>query len=412
MSPHARVALPKGAKTRTIVGRMFERIGSPKPARRLFFFSPFLLAACSGNETDARAAPSTCGQNEELSDGACVETYRRYEPKERVDFDNVVTYGGMPTTLELPDPPKSGFRLVVPPQTLEPSEEVEGCRAWAYPNIKNKNIYAARIYTTGALHHSNMFGVPLASTGPSPYPSCTSGQADLFQQVPNLLSGNILDVLFANSTQIDGGEQIVFRKGMAFPITTEGREVATTIHWLNVTSKEVTSETVYDFFTMPDDQMTETLVPFVFENEAFSIPPQSIGHIDTTCDLVQHGTVVSIMPHTHSRATAFEVDLIKSDGTSQRIFEDKAFDTSSDITVFDEPISLEGFTKIHHRCTVNNDLSDTIVWGIGQNEMCTLFGYLYPPSAQMLGYVGSPDNCLALDLGSRRAQATPPAPTP
>jgi len=82
--------------------------------------------------------------------------------------------------------------------------------------------------------------------------------------------------------------------------------------------------------------------------------------------------------------------------------------------VFDEPISLEGFTQIHHRCTVNNDLTDTIVWGIGQNEMCTLFGYLYPPSAQLLGYLGpsSPDSCLALDLGSRRAQATSPAPTP
>jgi hypothetical protein len=163
---------------------------------------------------------------------------------------------------------------------------------------------------------------------------------------------------------------------------------------------------------MPDDQMTETLVPFVFENQGFSIPPQTVGNIDTTCDLVQHGSVVSIMPHTHSRATKFEVDLIKSDGTSQRIFEDSAFDTSSDITVFDEPISLEGFTQIHHRCTVNNDLPNTIKWGNGQNEMCTLFGYLYPPSAQMLGYVGSSDNsCLELDLGGARAQATAPAPS-
>jgi hypothetical protein len=391
---------------------MPERIASANAARRLLSFSAFLLAACSGNENAPGPSSTTCGAGDELSDGTCVEALRRYEPKDRIDFDNVVVYGDMPKTLELPDPPKSGFRLVVPPQTLVPSEEIEGCRAWAYPNITYKNIYAARVYTTGALHHSNMYGVPLASSGPSPYPSCTSGQADLFKQVPNLLAGNILDVLFANSTQIDGGEQIVFRKGMAFPITTEGREVATTIHWLNVTSKEVTSEIVYDFFTMPDDLMTETLVPFVFENEAFSIPPRSIGNIDTTCDLVQHGNIVSIMPHTHKRATAFEVDLIKSDGTSQQIFADPAFDTSSDITVFDEPISLEGFTKIHHRCTVNNDLSDTIVWGIGQNEMCTLFGYLYPPTAQMLGYVGTPDSCLALDLGTARAQATAPAPTP
>jgi hypothetical protein len=379
----------------------------PPAARNATTIALLVLSACSGNE-DGKS-PAACGVGEELENGSCVDALRRYEPEERVDVDNVVVYGDMPKTLELPDPPKSGFRLIVPPQALGPGEELEDCRAWAYPNIKYKSIYAARIYTSGALHHSNMYGVPLSSTGPSPYPTCTKGQADIFAQVPNLLSGNIMDVLFANSTQIDGGEQIVFHKGMAFPITTDGREVATTIHWLNVTSHDVTSEIAYDFFTMPDDQVTETLVPFVFENEGFSIPPKTVGDITTTCDLVEHGTIASIMPHTHKRATVFEVDLLRSDGTSEKIFEDGSFDTSSDITVFDKPISLEGFTQIRHRCTVNNDLSDTIVWGIGQNEMCTLFGYLYPPSAQMLGYVGSGDSCLALDLGSKRTQAAAPS---
>jgi hypothetical protein len=71
--------------------------------------------------------------------------------------------------------------------------------------------------------------------------------------------------------------------------------------------------------------------------------------------------------------------------------------------VLDDPISLEGFAKIQPQCTVNNDLSDPIVWGIGNNEMCTFFGYLYPPSAQMLGYVAkSSSSCLTLDLGKSR----------
>lgn len=401
------LALLDAGKASTMSG-MLPRFAPSRQATWLFLALPFAAAACSGGTETPQVA--SCGAEEELVNGTCVETLRRYEPEDRIDFDNVVAYGGMPQSLELPDPPKSGFRLVVPPQTLTPSEETEGCRAWAYPNIKYKNVYAARLYTTGALHHSNMYGVPLSSAGPSQYPACNPGQADIFAQVPNLLAGDIMDVLFANSTQIEGGEQIVFRKGMAFPITTDGREVATTIHWLNVTSKEVTSETVYDFFTMPDDQMTETLVPFVFENQAFEIPPRTVGDITTTCDLVEHGTIASIMPHTHKRATKFEVDLIRGDGSEERIFEDSSFDVSTDIKVYDEPISLEGFAKIRHRCTVNNDLTDTIVWGIGQNEMCTLFGYLYPPSAQMLGYVGSPDSCLSLDLGSKRGQGSTPAP--
>lgn len=363
---------------------------------------PLLLLSCSGSQSGT--APPGCAEGQAATNGACVDPLRRYEPKDRVDVDNVVAYGGMPTALELPEPPKSGFRLVVPPRELAPGEEVEDCHAWAYPNIKYRNVYAARIYTTGALHHSNMYGVPLSSAGASPYPACASGQADLFNQVSNWLAGDITDVLFANSTQIDGGEQITFHPGMAFEITTEGREVATTIHWLNPTGKTVTSETVYDFFTMPDDQVTTPIVPFVFENEDFQIAPHTVGHITTTCDLVEHGNIVSIMPHTHKRATAFTVDLLRSDGSSETIFEDGSFDTSSDITVLDKPIGLEGFSQIRHDCTVNNDLSDTIVWGIRQNEMCTLFGYLYPPSAQLLGFVGSQTGgtCLSLDLGKSR----------
>jgi hypothetical protein len=64
-----------------------------------------LCAACSGTESTPTPASG--------------DPIGRYEPQTRIDFDNVVSYGGAPT-LRLPDPPKSGFRLVVPPMDLEP----------------------------------------------------------------------------------------------------------------------------------------------------------------------------------------------------------------------------------------------------------------------------------------------------
>lgn len=376
-----------------------------------------LLFGCSGKSsggaTGGASAPDSggaCASGMLQEGGKCVDPLRRYEPADAVDTDNVVSYSTTPLTLKLPPPPKSGFRLVVPPRHLEPGDEVEACQAWAFPAIKNRNVYAARVYTTGALHHSNMFGVPLSpDKGPSPYPDCNPGQDSVQGQVGNMLQGNIMDVLFANSTQIDGGEQIVFPKGMAFKITTEGREVTTTIHWLNVDADPKESEVVYDFFTMSDADLEQEIAPFVYENEAFSIAPHTTGQIATTCDLLHQGNIVSIMPHTHKRATAFDVDLVRADGTTESVFHDGSFDTSSDIKVFDQPISMDGFTKIHHACTVNNDLSDPIVWGIGNNEMCTLFGYLYPPGAQQLGFVGGSANadgsspaCITLDIGAHR----------
>jgi hypothetical protein len=254
-----------------------------------------------------------------------------------------------------------------------------------------------------------MYGVSLSSAGPSPYPECNPGQTDLTAQVPNFLKGNILDVLFANSTQIVGGEQIVFPKGMAFKLTTDGREVATTIHWLNLKDTAFTSEIVYDFFTASDDQITQEIVPFVYDNQGFRIPAHTNTDISTTCDLLHSANIVSLMPHTHVATHAFDAELVASDGTTKSILHDGAIDGSSVIKVFDTPISTEGFTKIHHTCSVNNALSDPVVWGIGQNEMCTLFGYLYPPQSQMLGVVlgpaqadGNGGPCTTLDLGVHR----------
>jgi hypothetical protein len=324
--------------------------------------------------------------------------------------DNVASYESTELTLELPEPPKSGFRLVVPSRELAPGEEVETCHAWVFPRITHRNVYAARVYTSGALHHSNMYGVPYHESGPSPYPGCAPGQGSPFAQVGNFLKGDIMDVLFANSTQIEGGEQIVFPEGMAFKITTENREAATSIHWLNVTDEPLKSEIVYDFFTMPDELVETELVPFVFENQGFEVPAQQEADIVTECAVNGTGNIVSVMPHTHARAVAFDVALLREDGSEQRIFQDGAFDTESEITVFPEPWSLAGVTGIRHRCTVANDLDRPIVWGTGDDEMCTLFGYMYPPSAQQVGFIPGrtaqeptvQPNCLALHLGQKR----------
>jgi hypothetical protein len=249
-----------------------------------------------------------------------------------------------------------------------------------------------------------MYGMPLAASGPSDYPSCEEGQSSVFGQISNLLAGNIMDVLFANSTQIENGEQIVFDAGMAFEITTQDREVTTSIHWLNPSSDDVTSEIVYDYFTMPADQVTTPLVPFVFENQGFEVPARTVGEITTTCNITdQAGNLVSMMPHTHKRSRAFDVELLRADGSTESIFHDGAFDTESSITVFAKPIPLAGFTQIRHRCTVDNDLDRPIVWGVGEDEMCTLFGYMFPPRTQMLGYVAGADgSCLALNIGQSR----------
>ena len=45
-------------------------------------------------------------------------------------LNRFISFGAMPTQLDLPDPPKSGFRLIVPPRNLASGAEESYCVAW------------------------------------------------------------------------------------------------------------------------------------------------------------------------------------------------------------------------------------------------------------------------------------------
>jgi hypothetical protein len=217
------------------------------------------VTACSEAEPLSPPAPApppprpiVCAPGEELFRGGCVDPATRYEPVERVDRDNVTAYGEPLSELTLPDPPKSGFRLIAPPRTLAPGEEMEGCLSFQFPSIKNRIVYAGRLYATPGLHHSNLISKPVdAELGPNPYPDCHPGAADPFSKLPEVIP----DVLFANSTQVEGEETLVFPPGLGFAVD-PSREITTSIHFLNATSAPLRVEVAYDFFTMAQEDLT------------------------------------------------------------------------------------------------------------------------------------------------------------
>ena len=350
------------------------------------------LPGCAGDSPSPD--PLTCAKGQELFQGACVDPARRYEPAARVDHDNVSAYGDPLTQLKLPDPPRSGFRIVAPPRTLAPGEEVEDCLAWPMPPTKEHIIYAGRIYTTPGLHHSNVISKPVdPKQGPNPYPACNPGAADPFSQLPEAIP----DVLFANSTQIVGEETLAFPPGMGFRIDPT-REIATTIHFLNTGTTPQIVEVAYDFFTMPEGLLEHEVAPITLAVNDFLVPPHSIGKVGTDCQ-VYSGSVVSLMPHTHKLAQDFTVDLVRG-GKDERVLETGSYGLESDIHVYDPQISLQGVSSMKFECTFNNTTDHDVVYGLGANEMCILFGYIYPVRAQFAAfssYQGEP--CQSVNIG-------------
>jgi hypothetical protein len=357
-----------------------------------------LFVALSGCSEPEVLNPLTCDRGLERFRGACLDPATRYEPAERVDGANVVAYGEPLAKLALPAPPKSGFRIIAPPRTMPPGGEEDYCLAWPFPSIKNRIVYGARIYTTEGLHHSNVVSKPIdPKLGPNPYPGCYPGASDPFSQLPTVIP----DVLFANSTQVVGQETLALPLGMGFPVDPT-REITTNIHYLNTTAEPQRVEVAYDFFTMPEEELTAVVAPFAMQVNDFLIPPHATGSVGATCD-VFGGSVVSLMPHAHKLLQRFTVDLLARGGTEKRALEDGAFDAASDIRVYDPPLDLKEIGQIRFECTFNNTTDHDVVYGLGENEMCVLFGYLAPPRRQFVAYADSQgEPCHSFQIGLLR----------
>lgn len=54
--------------------------------------------------------------------------------------------------------------------------------------------------------------------------------------------------------------------------------------------------------------------------------------------------------------------------------EQGAFDTASDIKMYAPAIKLENGDQLRYERTFNNTTDHDVIYGIGENEMCVLFG--------------------------------------
>ncbi len=356
-------------------------------------------ASSSGTESGhgGEGGSLSCPEGQEAFRGACVDPVARYEPEERLDHDNVMAFGDPLTQLQLPDPPKSGFRIIAPPRTMKAGEEEEFCLSWPYPQFQNHIVYGARLYTTSGLHHSNVIAKPIdAKTGPNPYPGCNPGADDPASGLPSIIP----DVLFANSTQVVGQETLAFPVGKGYRIDSS-REISTSMHLLNTTGDDQIVEVAYDFFTMPDADLVDEVAPFFAQVNDFLIPAHSQGTVGATCD-VYGGNIVEMMPHTHKLATAFDVDLLDAAGNARRVMQNGAFDAQSHIQIYDPALDLDKDPtyKLRFTCQFDNITDQDVTYGIGNNEMCILFGYIYPVKNQFVAYStyqGQP--CESVEIG-------------
>ncbi len=295
-----------------------------------------------------------------------------------------------------PEHAVGGFSIKLPQMTLAPGDEQSPCFLFPLEVTGDSRLVGGGKITVGAgMHHGNITTRPKTGDGIRP---CAKDDTGLAGEAIDVTNGGA--VLFGSSTQIVGTEWQSFPEGMAYRVR-DGFEIVARMHYLNVTDQPLVIEPEYVWFTIDPASLTHELGPFAWTNDDIHIPPKSASRITASCAFPKPMHIVNAMPHMHKLGTRFEVAFYGGALDGERFLDSPGYDPERGvIEQFGPAIDLSQGKGASFSCSWNNTLDKEIVEGIGDNEMCILFGYAYPPENAFS----------ALGGGSSCVYVAPPAP--
>jgi hypothetical protein len=296
---------------------------------------------------------------------------------------------GAPVSKAPPANVVGSFAIELPPTTLQPGDEQLPC--WIFPleiTGPSRVVGGGKLTVGKGMHHGNITTRKKTGEGVRACPA---------EDNPGVIGGEAADVigggsvLFGSSTQISGEEWQSFPEGVGYRLA-EGYEIVARMHYLDATSTPLTIAPRYEWYTIDETKLVHEVAPFAWVYQDFTIPPHSTLTVTSaTCTFGTAMHVVQILPHMHRLGTHFGASFSGGPLDGKPFLDSRGYDPDNGVMTGYQPAldlsqnGVEG-AGATFSCTWNNTLDKAVSWGIGDNEMCVLYGYAWPPSAAYSAY--------------------------
>lgn len=256
-----------------------------------------------------------------------------------------------------------------------PGEEVFGqCQSWTLGNEEELLVATVELEQDALSHHSNWtFVAEDRFPGPDGVWPCAERGYD---QVQGFLSGG---VLYAQSTQATHEVQ-QFPAGAVLRIPPRSTIIGD-VHLLNVGTEPVTGNVELTLYAVAPEQAGTRLGPLHLVLDGLQIPPRSHTRNFAQCDLANGRPARSfslyyLLPHTHSLATRFFVQVVGGERDGEYLMDLDGYDGESHGRLYDPPVDLSGITGLRFGCEWDNPRTESIRYGLGDQEMCELLAFV------------------------------------
>lgn len=294
-----------------------------------------------------------------------------------------------------------------PFQLAAGQEEASKCMSWTLENGNDLFINSVEMTAGPGWHHSNWFFVPddhAIGNGPDGIWNCNSRD---FNTLNAATAGG---VLFAQSTQVTNEVQ-QFKPGVAIPIPPRSRVVGQ-IHLLNTTNSPLDTFLKLSITSIAARDVKVRLAPMSFFFQTLAIPPNSRSEFTTACDFRNpHQSQLDrpidfnlyyVMPHYHALGQGMTLKTFDENGDMDTVFESMS-NIGEPIGAQIEPKhNLTGSHGLRFSCFFDNPRSESVGWGIGDQEMCVFLAFTDSELAFTGGNVSGPLRDLGLVNGYQR----------
>ena len=189
-----------------------------------------------------------------------------------------------------------------------------------------------------------------------------------------------------------GGDPVVYADdvGIALPAGAEAY-LTLEIHYYNTQPGTADTDRSGAEVCVTQEERAHVAAPHWLGTESISIPSGAQADAEGMCTMNSEEvvTVIAISPHMHELGTHALMEVLRSDGSTEVVF-DRPFDFDSQLTyMLDEPILLYPGDQVRSTCTYRNDTGSSVSYGSGtDDEMCYMFTTAYPVGALHNGQTG------------------------
>ncbi len=263
-------------------------------------------------------------------------------------------------------------------RTLSAGQETTGCVQWTLDNDEPIYVNTVTLGNDGAFHHSNWFVVPDGSyVGDDGYFDCGDRS---FTELNAAAQGT---VLFAQSTQAREEVQRL-PEGVVIKIPPRHKVIGS-IHMLNVAPREVETDLRMQLDLIHPADVDTVVTPFRLTYYGLDIPPESESRFTGECnfaDPYQERTGEPLdmklywaLPHYHELGNYFRLEIVGGERDGEELFELSGFNAEANGQAFEPPVDLSGAEGLRFTCGFDNPRSESVGWGIGDQEMCVMLGF-------------------------------------